>query len=365
MAGSISISNGVLAVEQQFAPRLVAWQKTHGRHGLPWQVRDPYRVWLSEIMLQQTQVAAVLGYYPRFLDRFPDLATLAAAPVDDVLACWSGLGYYTRARNLHKAAQMVVSDFGGVFPAERHAIETLPGIGRSTAAAIAAFCFGRRETILDGNVKRVLARCFGVDGYPGDKQVEAQMWQLAERLLPADNADMVAYTQGLMDLGATVCSRGKPACTACPMVDGCVAAREGRTAELPVKKPKKAVPERETVMLLALRQGEVLLERRPPTGIWGGLLSLPQFESTLAVADWLAANGDGELRPAWPPLLHVFTHFKLHITPQCVDVTRLSGTVCADAGWQWLPLRAALDAGVPAPVRRLLLQALSGEVPTE
>lgn len=354
-----------MAVEQQFAPRLVAWQKVHGRHGLPWQVCDPYRVWLSEIMLQQTQVSTVLGYYPRFLDRFPDLATLAAAPVDDVLAYWSGLGYYSRARNLHKAAQQVMCDFGGEFPSARNAIETLPGIGRSTAAAIAAFCFGQRETILDGNVKRVLARCFGVDGFPGDKQVEAQMWQLAERLLPAATADMVAYTQGLMDLGATVCTRSKPACTVCPLVDGCVAAREGRTAELPVKKPKKVVPERETVMLLALRNGEVLLERRPPTGIWGGLLSLPQFDSTLAIADWLALNGDGDLPPAWPPLLHVFTHFKLTITPQCVEVTRLAGEVCADNGWQWLPLATALDAGVPAPVRRLLQLALDGAVPAE
>ena len=347
----------VATLEKQFAARLVAWQRQFGRHGLPWQVSDPYKVWLSEIMLQQTQVATVLGYYPRFLARFPDLATLAAAPVDDVLALWSGLGYYTRARNLHKAAQMVMQEFGGAFPPQRVDIERLPGVGRSTAAAIAAFAFGQRETILDGNVKRVLARCFGVEGYPGDKAVETGMWQLAERLTPAAAADMQAYTQGLVDLGATVCTRSKPACTACPMLDGCVAANSGRTAELPQRKPRKAVPQRETVMLLALYQGQVLLQRRPPSGIWGGLLSLPEFDSTLAVDDWLAANADGELLPAWPEMVHVFTHFRLTITPQPVQLHSLAGSACHDNGWQWLPLAEAVDAGVPAPVRKLLLQA--------
>ncbi len=347
-----------MTLQSAFAARLVAWQKQHGRHGLPWQVSDPYRVWLSEIMLQQTQVSTVLGYYARFLERFPDLATLATAPVEDVLAHWSGLGYYTRARNLHKAAQQVMAGFGGEFPARREAIETLPGIGRSTAAAIAAFAFGQRETILDGNVKRVLTRCFGIDGYPGDKKVEAQLWTLADSLLPAADGDMVAYTQGLMDLGATVCSRSRPACGVCPMVDGCVAARDGRTAELPQRKPKKVQPQRETVMLIALHQGQVLLQRRPPSGIWGGLLSLPEFESTLAIADWLADNGDGELLPVWPELLHVFTHFRLTITPQCVPLQSLAASHCAEDGHVWLPLARALDAGVPTPVRKLLLQAL-------
>lgn len=346
-------------LETQFGSRLVAWQRLYGRHGLPWQVSDPYKVWLSEIMLQQTQVATVLGYYPRFLARFPDLATLAAAPVDDVLALWSGLGYYTRARNLHKAAQMVMHDFGGEFPQQRQDIERLPGVGRSTAAAIAAFAFGQRETILDGNVKRVLTRCFGIEGYPGDKAVEAQLWQLAERLTPASRADMVPYTQGLMDLGATVCTRSKPACTACPMLDGCVAANSGRTAELPQRKPKKAVPERETVMLIALYQGCVLLQRRPPVGIWGGLLSLPEFDSTLAVDGWLAANAAGDLLPAWPELVHVFTHFRLTITPQPVQLQQRLADSCHEDSWQWLPLADALDAGVPAPVRKLLLQALA------
>nr|WP_199066439.1 A/G-specific adenine glycosylase [Chromobacterium sp. ASV5] len=343
-------------MHSSFAPRLVAWQQAFGRHGLPWQVSDPYRVWLSEIMLQQTQVKSVLEYYPRFLARFPDVASLAAAPQEDVMALWSGLGYYSRARNLHKAAQMVMAEFGGVFPSARAEIERLPGVGRSTAAAIAAFCFGQRETILDGNVKRVLTRCFGIDGFPGDKAVEKRLWLLAERLLPVDAAQMPAYTQGLMDLGATVCSRGKPACMACPMADGCVAAREGRTAELPTPRPKKTIPTRHTVMLLASRGRQVWLERRPPTGIWGGLLSLPELDSSLAAEDWLAARGVGDVLPAWPEFEHVFTHYRLIITPQPVRLDALSGREAAESGGQWLDVDHASEAGVPAPVRRLLLQ---------
>lgn len=343
-------------LHSSFASRLVAWQRRHGRHDLPWQVKDPYRVWLSEIMLQQTQVKSVLDYYPRFLARFPDVASLAAAPADDVLAQWSGLGYYSRARNLHKAARMVMDEFGGAFPAEREQLERLPGVGRSTAAAISAFAFGRRETILDGNVKRVLARCFGIDGFPGDKAIEKRMWALAEQILPADAADVGPYVQGLMDLGATVCSRGKPACTACPMVDGCVAAREGRTGELPTPRPKKTVPTRHTAMLLARHENKVWLERRPPTGIWGGLLSLPEFGTTLEMEGWLNGRGDGDMLPAWPELEHVFTHFRLIITPQPVRIDRLAAAGVAEADGQWLDIDQAVDAGVPAPVRRLLLR---------
>ncbi|MBI3144255.1 MAG: A/G-specific adenine glycosylase [Pseudogulbenkiania sp.] len=339
-------------MESAFAKRLIAWQQTHGRHGLPWQVSDPYRVWLSEIMLQQTQVATVLGYYARFLERFPDVASLAAAPLDDVLALWSGLGYYTRARNLHKAACMVRDEFGGRFPQERSQIECLPGIGRSTAAAIAAFAFGQREAILDGNVKRVLTRCFGVEGFPGEKKVEQQLWTLAESLLP--KAGMTAYTQGMMDLGATVCTRSKPACTVCPLVDRCVAARDGRSAELPTRRPKKAVPTRYTVMMLAVHQGRVWLERRPPRGIWGGLLSLPEFESSCAIEQWKSERGTGDLLPAWPELEHVFSHYRLIITPQPLRLDALAGRVAREENGGWLSLAEAPDAGVPAPVRRLL-----------
>lgn len=220
-----------------FSERLIRWQKQHGRHHLPWQVKNPYCVWLSEIMLQQTQVATVLDYYPRFLEKFPTVQTLAAAPQDEVLSLWAGLGYYSRARNLHKAAQQVVRQFGGIFPPERKDLETLCGVGRSTAAAISAFAFNRRETILDGNVKRVLCRVFAQDGNPQDKKFENSLWTLAESLLPSENADMPAYTQGLMDLGATVCKRTKPLCHQCPMAEICEAKKQNRIDELPRKKP--------------------------------------------------------------------------------------------------------------------------------
>lgn len=337
--------------QHTFADRLIAWQKDHGRHGLPWQVSDPYRVWLSEIMLQQTQVSTVLGYYERFLGRFPTLEHLACAPLDDVLEYWSGLGYYTRARNLHKAAIMVMEEFSGVFPSRREDIERLPGVGRSTAAAIAAFAFGQREAILDGNVKRVFARVFGIAGFPGEKAVENRLWQLAEQLLPEQ--EIGAYTQGLMDLGATVCTRGaRAACTVCPMVATCVAAQTGRVAELPTPRPKKAIPTRHTVMMMAVHEGKVLLQRRPPTGIWGGLLSLPEFDGSLAVENWLDHQGPGDVLPAWDDFEHVFSHYKLIITPLPV---RLSALTTEPSG-VWLPLNAAPDAGVPAPVKRLLLQ---------
>lgn len=340
-------------LEHSFAERLIAWQKIHGRHDLPWQVSDPYRVWLSEVMLQQTQVTAVLAYYARFLERFPTLENLAAATDEEVLAVWSGLGYYSRARNLHKAAQKVMNEFGGRFPNTQEQIETLPGVGRSTAAAIAAFAFGRREAILDGNVKRVLTRAFGIAGFPGDKKIENRLWELAEQLLPAQ--DISAYTQGLMDLGATVCSRGKPACTVCPMVDGCVAAREGRTAELPTPRPKKAQPTRETVMLMLQQQGQIWLERRPPSGIWGGLWSLPEFDSSLAAEQWMQDLGEAECLPAWPELEHVFTHYRLIITPQPAHLLASSARVAREGGTgRWWPLADALEAGLPAPVKRLL-----------
>lgn len=339
-------------LEHTFSERLIAWQKVHGRHDLPWQVSDPYRVWLSEVMLQQTQVSAVLGYYARFLERFPTLKSLAEASDEDVLAVWSGLGYYSRARNLHKAAQKVMAEYGGAFPDTRTGIETLPGVGRSTAAAIAAFAFNQREAILDGNVKRVLTRAFGIDGFPGDKKIETQLWALAERLLPAQ--EIGAYTQGLMDLGATVCSRGKPACTVCPMVDGCVAAREGRVTELPTPRPKKAQPTRETMMLLLQRSGQVWLERRPPSGIWGGLWSLPEFAGTAEAERWLSAFGEVDWLPAWPEFEHVFTHYRLIITPQPAYLMAAPVPHVQESNGRWWPLTEALEAGLPAPVKRLL-----------
>ncbi|CAB3726292.1 Adenine DNA glycosylase [Paraburkholderia phenoliruptrix] len=351
------------SLTSDFSVRLIAWQRKHGRHDLPWQnTRDPYRIWLSEIMLQQTQVSTVIPYYAKFLARFPDVAALAAAPVDDVMALWAGLGYYTRARNLHRCAQAVVEQHAGAFPASVEELAELPGIGRSTAAAIASFAFGARATILDGNVKRVLARVFGVEGFPGEKKVENAMWTLAESLLPsnASDDDVSAYTQGLMDLGATLCVRGKPDCLRCPFAADCVANVTGRQRELPAARPKKAVPTRRTWMLVLRDGNAVMLEKRPPSGIWGGLWSLPEAadEASLAArAREFGGDGGGvsQLSPL-APLTHVFTHFKLDIEPRLAELDRGVGALAAlgDADTAWVALSDLDSFGVPAPVRKLL-----------
>jgi len=335
---------------KDFSRLLIEWQKHHGRHGLPWQqTRDPYAVWLSEIMLQQTQVASVIPYYQRFIARFPDIATLAAASQDEVLAHWSGLGYYARGRNLHHAAQLVAARHGGVFPSDPESVVALPGIGRSTAAAILAFSFGQRRAILDGNVKRVLARCFGIVGYPGAKAVENRLWQQAEALLPESGIE--TYTQALMDLGATLCTR-KPSCAACPLGSGCVAYNEKRVAELPTPKPRKPLPQKETAMLILLRQGEVYLEKRPPTGIWGGMWSLP--EAPVLEADALALLGmAGREDKPLPERQHTFTHFRLRIVPRVFKVTELQLGAREPDGL-WLNLGDALGAALPKPVREIL-----------
>ncbi|MGH8853706.1 MAG: A/G-specific adenine glycosylase [Telluria sp.] len=345
-----------------FSRSVIDWQRSHGRHSLPWQnTTDAYRIWLSEIMLQQTQVAAVLGYYGRFLARFPTVQALAEAPLDDVMAHWSGLGYYTRARNLHACAKRVVQEYGGVFPGDPALLAGLPGIGRSTAAAIAAFSVGARAAILDGNVKRVFARVFGIDQYPGEKRVEDGLWRRADALLP--EAGIEAYTQGLMDLGATLCTRSRPDCARCPLKDRCVAHASGRTAELPVRKPKKASPEKRAALLVVIDRGQVLLEQRPATGIWGGLLSLPEADGHLgAEVDAVAAPaivaaggqfGTVDEVEALRPLVHVFTHYKLHIAPWQL---RLSARAEASERYQWWDLQAIADAPLPAPVKKLLLE---------
>ena len=338
-----------------FSSRLIRWQRQHGRHDLPWQkTRDAYRIWLSEIMLQQTQVATVVPYYQRFLERFPDVAALAAAPVEAVLEAWAGLGYYARARNLHRCAQMVVADHAGQFPGDPRVLAELPGIGQSTAAAIAVFAYGARAAILDGNVKRVLARCFGIEGFPGVGKVEKEMWVLVDALLP--DADVEGYTQGLMDLGATVCTRSRPACTACPMQDICVANRDGRQAELPNARPAKTLPERETLVVLLTDGHSVLLERRPPTGIWGGLLTAPEVapESVEAFARAHACR----LRHTreLPPVRHSFSHFRLTIRPLLCQVEK-TGRSAGEPGWEWVATGDVDSAALPAPIRRLLLQA--------
>jgi len=339
-----------------FSTRLIAWQCVHGRHGLPWQgTRDPYRIWLSEIMLQQTQVAAVIPYYARFLERFPDVATLAAAPMEEVMALWSGLGYYARARNLHRAARVVMEEHGGHFPATKAPLAGLPGIGRSTAAAIAAFANNERAAILDGNVKRVLCRVFGIEGSPNERAVEERLWALAESLLPENAGDIGPYIQAQMDLGATVCTRTRPACATCPLAAQCVAHATGRAAELPTARPRKTPPRRTTRMAAVMLGNSVLLERRPPSGIWGGLLALPEIPEGVQIEIWVMRNLgiDQATVRALPPLVHTFTHFTLEIAPWRIDLPTIP-RMLAEPAWQWLALEQVSSAALPAPVRRIL-----------
>jgi A/G-specific adenine glycosylase len=348
-----------------FAPRLIDWQRRHGRRDLPWQrTRDPYRVWLSEIMLQQTQVATVIGYYERFLQRFPDVQSLAAADLSAVMPLWAGLGYYARARNLHACARAVVGTHGGQFPRSAGELAQLPGVGRSTAAAIAAFCFDERAAILDGNVKRVLARHFGIDGDPGKAAVERRLWALAADLLPVRPADMPDYTQAVMDLGATLCTRAAPRCDDCPLRASCVARREARVAHLPTARARRAPTQRSAHWLILVRDDAVLLEARPPAGVWGGLLAPPAFDSRRALAQALLALGI-ETRPrAWPQRRHAFTHFTLTFTPHVVAAPT-GALVAAEPGRLWLPLSTLHSAALPTPVRALLgdVQAAGHEAP--
>ena len=325
------------------------WQRRHGRKGLPWQAsRDPYKVWLSEVMLQQTQVSAVIPYYQRFLERFPTVAALAAASEDEVLRLWSGLGYYARGRNLHAAAKVIAR---AGFPKTAAEIAELPGVGRSTAAAIAAFAFGERAAILDGNVKRVLARHAGIAGFPGDKKVEASLWRLAESLLPEKNIQ--TYTQALMDLGATLCTRSKPRCDACPVGKSCVARKKGLTASLPAPRPKKAVPQRSTTWLVLRHAGQILLEKRPSPGIWGGLWSFPEASGKDIAQDCRSLGYGVTSMRDLDPIEHGFTHFRLTIQPVICEVSKAASRV-ESPGRLWLDLVEASGAATPAPVKKLL-----------
>ena len=359
-----------------FAERVIAWQRAHGRAGLPWQqTRDPYRVWLSEIMLQQTQVTTVLGYYARFLERFPTVADLAAAPSADVLARWSGLGYYARARNLHRCAQAVVDEHGGAFPRSAAALAELPGIGKSTAAAIAAFCFGERAAILDGNVRRVLARAQGFAGDLAQAASEKALWATATGLLPDApageplHAAMSGYTQGLMDLGATVCTIRRPACHACPLHAGCAGRASGEPERFPVKTRKLKRGRRTGVLLWMQDRARVWLVRRPDAGVWAQLWSLPEFETAIAleraVKDW-----PGTLE--WlPPFKHVLTHFDWMLQPlrlawhggvadeqqrEIETLRAIDGGERTEGRWVGRDDLGAL--GLPAPIRKLLEDSL-------
>ena len=335
-----------------FSRELINWQRRHGRHPLPWQSgRDPYRVWVSEIMLQQTQVGTVIPYFERFMARFPDIGTLAEASEEEVLACWAGLGYYARGRNLHRAARQVMEKHQGKFPRAFEDIVALPGIGRSTAAAISAFAYGERRAILDGNVKRVLARAFGVEGWPGDKKVESRLWQLSESLLPA--SDIATYTQALMDLGATLCTRAKPGCTQCPLAAGCVALKRDRVASLPAPRPKKPLPERAATLLVIRHGRDVLLVRRPAPGIWGGLWSLPEADGDGAAA---CLRLTGQLPASveeWQGFTHAFTHFRLCIRPLVLALDARPAAA-AEPGTIWMDQAEAVNAAIPKPVKSIL-----------
>ena len=332
--------------EKTFADRLLAWWQQNGRHDLPWQhPRDAYRVWVSEIMLQQTQVETVVGYFDRFMARFPDLEALAQADLDDVLALWSGLGYYARARNLHATARRIDQGFDGEFPSDEDALSELPGIGRSTAAAIVAQAFDRRAVILDGNVKRVLARHAGVSGWPGAPAVERDLWHEADRRTPDQRA--AEYTQAIMDLGAIVCRRSSPACGDCPVATDCVALSRNLQHELPTPRPKRALPERASRFLIARDESDrVLLVRRPPNGVWGGLWCLPEsgeidFETV-------------ESLPAPHSLRHVFTHFALHMSFDHARVDATPRHAGESGDLEWFALDRALGSGLPQPVRKVL-----------
>lgn len=343
-----------------FAVRLLDWFERHGRHDLPWQQpRTPYRVWLSEIMLQQTQVRTVIPYFERFVAAFPDVAALAAASTDALMAHWAGLGYYARARNLQAAARLCVAQHDGELPRDLDALIALPGIGRSTAGAILAQAWGERVPILDGNVKRVLTRCHGIAGWPGLPAIEKRLWALAEaHLADVPAGRMADYTQAQMDFGATLCTRAKPACAICPLQDDCTALREGQVEVLPTPKPGKPLPEREaTALLLENAAGEVLLQRRPPTGIWASLWTLPQADTDAAMRAWFEAGivGDYDAAEALPVIVHTFSHYRLHLRPLRLRQVALRDAVRDNDDLRWVA-RGALDAlGLPAPIRALLV----------
>jgi len=339
----------------RLAPALLDWFEACGRKDLPWQ-RDPtpYRVWVSEIMLQQTQVGTAIPYYLAFLERFPDVRALASARLDEVLHLWSGLGYYARARNLRRAAQTIVARHGGEFPRSFEEVLALPGIGRSTAAAILALSRGERHAILDGNVKRVLTRYFGVEGYPGAPSVGRELWNLSEACTPSS---LVAeYTQAVMDLGATVCSRARPACLLCPVSHGCVARQENLQDRLPAPKPRVVRPVREAWLVVAMRGGsKVLLERRPPAGIWGGLWGLPEFPTRAHAEQWCGEQLAGAAAPRRSdPLDHAFSHFDYRMRPLVVRCQGKAAGLREDDRYRWYDARRPARVGVPRPVAILI-----------
>ena len=336
-----------------FSERILNWYHQHGRKDLPWQKDiSPYRVWVSEIMLQQTQVKTVIPYFERFMHRFPDVISLADAPQDEVLHYWTGLGYYARARNLHKASQVIRDQYQGVFPQNLQQVVELPGIGRSTAGAVLSIACGQSHSILDGNVKRVLARYFAVDGWPGNKQVENKLWEYADQLTPA--TDTHHYTQAMMDMGATVCTRSKPACDACPLQTGCLAYAQGRQAELPGKKPKKQLPEKSTVMLLPKLHDQILIYKRPTSGLWGGLWGFYEAQSIQDVARAAGSLGMENYHcETLDVFRHTFSHFHLDIQPLILHLQNLPQDRVREEQQLWYDLKQPANVGLAAPTKKL------------
>ncbi len=342
-----------------FSNQLVSWYRQHGRKTLPWQLnKSPYKTWLSEVMLQQTQVATVIPYFERFISHFPDIKTLAAAPLDRVLHLWTGLGYYARARNLHKAAQQIASGHQGQFPADFEQVLALPGVGRSTAGAILSLALGQHYPILDGNCKRVLARFAAVPGWPGEKTVEQQLWQLAEQVTP--KATVAEFNQAMMDLGATLCSRSKPRCAECPLKLQCKAALAGEQALYPGKKAKKALPEKQSFWLLLQHDKQVLLVQRPAAGLWGGLFGFLEFASAAERAQYLALNALAvHSSEELAGFRHTFSHFHLWVQPLRVQLNRLPTAVQQQSAPTWFTIDAIPQVGLSAPAKQLFQQLLA------
>ena len=347
---------------EPFNKRILHWFDRYGRKDLPWQKDpSPYRVWISEVMLQQTQVTTVIPYFERFMQRFPDVTELARAGLDDVLHLWSGLGYYSRARNLHKTAGIICQRHCGEFPLHIDDVVKLPGIGRSTAGAILALSTSQRHAILDGNVKRILARFAAVDGWPGSPAAEKSLWSLAERFTP--DRRIADYTQAIMDLGAMVCTRTKPRCSSCPVMADCVAYQSDTTEKFPAKRPRKTLPRRDTTMLILVNEhGHVLLEQRPPIGIWGGLWGFPESDRYDDVASWCDRHMDCRViaTESWPVMTHVFSHFRLDIQPLILHVARNSAAVMERPGTVWYNMLHPQRLGLAAPVQSLLNKLTAG-----
>jgi A/G-specific adenine glycosylase len=344
---------GIQAVS--FADKVLAWHRQFGRHHLPWQHQDGYRVWLSEIMLQQTQVGTVIPYYENFLEYFPSIEALAAANIDSVLQHWQGLGYYARARNLHKAAQIMRDQHGGQFPETMIEAQALPGVGRSTAAAILSFVYAQSWPILDGNVKRVLARCFQVEGWYGKSDTMKRLWQLSESVTPSRQT--ANFNQAMMDIGSMICLKSKPKCESCPLIDACASYRDNSQAQYPAKKPKKGKPHKSTLMLLHRCQGQVLLYRRPASGIWGGLWSLPEVEDVDQIDRWQLGYLSDTQAPAGIEenlLRHQFTHYSLDISLAVIELERLPDRIADGDNHAWVRIAELTEYGLPTPVKKIL-----------